>query len=295
VRAKKGKKKTVGSWRSIRQSAREVKISSFARQRYQKIVLRTVGAGLLLVVLGVACWGAYRVVQEGSRKITSLIPSSPVGDIEFSTDGVVSDAWVIERIDLPEDIPLMEIDIHEVKNDLERHPQIRRAIVARRLPDRLSIRIEERMPMMRMAARDSAGRRVNLLVADDGVVYQGVGYNRALLNSLPYVAGVRLQREGGGFRALEGMAPVAELLNMARNEVPEIYASWRVVDCADLPLIRVTTDEISEIVFRNTEFPEQLAQLHQLLLHQRRNMGGMPYERVDLSLGGGVDVPVSLY
>ena len=295
MRGKKAKKKTGPSWRSIRQSAREVKITSFARQRYQKIVFRTVGAGLLLCAFGVALWGAYRVIEEGSRKVTALIPSSPIGEIEFVTDGVVPRSWVLERIGLPEGIPLMEVDIHEVKTDLERHPQVRRAVVTRRLPDRLGIRLEECMPILRMAARDSSGRRANLLVAEDGIVYQGIGYNRSFLNSLPYISGVRLQREGGGFRRLEGMEPVAELLDMARRELPEVYAAWRVVDCADLPLIRVSTDEISEIVFRNDEFPEQLARLHQLLLYQRRGMSGTHYERVDLSLGTEADVPVSLH
>lgn len=292
---KKAKKKNGGSWRNIRQSARQVKVSSFAKQRYMKYLLRTAGACLLLLALGGAAWGAFRLVEEGSKKVTSYIPSSPVAEIEFVTDGVVPKDWALNRVELPADIPLMEVDIHAIKEDLERHDQIRRVVVARRLPDKLSLRLEERVPMLRLAARDSEGRRVNLLVADDGVVYQGIGYDRARMAAMPYISGVRLRQEGGGFRRLEGMEPVADLLALARSETPEIYGAWSVVDCADLPLIRVRTEEISEIVFRNEAFPEQLARLQEVLLYKRREMSGMPYERVDLSLGGEADVPVSLH
>ncbi len=295
MKTNKTKKKSGASWRNIRQSARQVKVSRFAKQRYQRIVLRTAAAGVLLAVLGAAAWGAVRVVQEGAKKAAALIPSSPVSHVEFATDGVIPREWAMERIDLPQEIPLLEVDIHAIKEDLERHAQVRRAVVSRRLPDRLKIRVEERYPMMRMAARDAEGRRVNLLVAEDGIVYQGIGYNRARLSGLPYVSGVQLRRKGGSFRRLEGLDAVAQLLALTRSEAPEIYTAWNVVDCSDLPLIRVRMDQISEIVFRDTDFPEQLARLRELLIYQRREMNGMPYERVDLSLGRESDVPVSVH
>ncbi len=287
------KKKSGGSWRAISQSARQVKVSRIAKQRYFRLVCRSFAACLLLVALGATVWGAFRVVEEGSKKITSIIPSSPVETVDVSTDGVISETWVLDRIDLPAGQPLMDVDIHALKEDLERHRQIRRAVVSRRLPDRLVITLEERIPMLRMAARDSEGRRLNLLVAEDGTIYQGVGYNRAFLGSLPYISGVQVRREGGGFRRLEGMEPVADLLALARSEAPNLYASWEVVSCADLPLIKIRSDEITEIVFRNEDFVEQIKRLQALLLHKQREMSGMPYGRVDLSLGRDADVPVS--
>ncbi len=289
------KKKAGSSWRGIRQSARQVKVSRFAKQRYLKLVCRTVAVAVLLAALGGAAWGAFRLIEEGSKKITSIIPSSPVEIIEVVTDGVIPEEWVLNRIDLPDEIPLMEVDIHAIKNDIERHRQVRRAVVSRRLPNKLQIQMEERMPMMRLAARDTEGRRANLLVAEDGMVYQGVGYNRSFLASLPYISGVQLRREGGGFRRLEGMEPVAELLGLARSEAPDTYSSWKEVSCRDLPLIRIRSDEISEIVFRNEDFSEQLKRLQSLVLYQRREMSGIHYDRVDLSLGRDADVPVSAH
>ncbi len=249
----------------------------------------------MLGAVGFAGWGAYRVVAEGSKTITSLIPSSPVETIEFVTDGVIPNQWVIDRIGLPADKPLMEVDIHAIKEDLERHSQVSRAVVSRRLPNKLHIRINERMPMMRLAARDRDSRRINLLVAEDGVVYQGVGYSRTLVSSLPYVSGVELRRDGGAFRPLDGLEPVAELLSLARSEAPEVYTSWKVVSCEDLPLIRIQSEKISEIVFFHEDFGEQVGRLRSILLYQNREGGGMPLHRADLSLGRDADVPVTAH
>ncbi len=292
--AKRGGAKTGGgNWRGIRQSARQVKVSRIARRRYCRLVFRSFAASLLVAALGGAAWGGFRLLEEGSKQITSLLPSPPVERVEVTTDGVIPEAWVLGRIDLPEDIPLMEVDIHALKEDLERHRQVRRAVVSRRLPDTLQIRLEERVPMLRIAARDPEGRRMNLLVAHDGTVYQGVGYNRAFIGSMPYLSGVALRRDGGGFRPLEGMEPVADLLSLARSRTPDLYASWQVVSCRDLPLIRIRSEEIQEIVFRNEDFSEQLGRLQAVLIHKQREMRGMPYGRVDLSLGRDADVPVS--
>lgn len=183
---------------------------------------------------------------------------------------------------------MMSIDIHRKKLLLEAHGQVQSAVI-RRLPDRLIIDIQERMPVVRLVTRDEFGEMVDYLVDRTGYVYSGTGYDRHELSTLPFVAGVRLKRTENGFRRLPGMGQVDDLLGTARDHMPHLYGSWRVVDCGALPLLTIRSDDFEEIIFGPGRTLEQLRMLDMIVEANRRQMRGRQ-ARVDLSLGNQVVV-----
>jgi cell division protein FtsQ len=154
----------------------------------------------------------------------------------------------------------------------------------------------------RVRAQAAAGAPRTYLVARDGTVYDGLGYPPAVVSSLPWLDGVRLQRQGGGFAPLGGVAGegarpgAADLLAQAKLQAEHLYRTWRVVSLAKL-------DSDGEIVVRpaagpvvtfgtQEDFSRQLAKLDWLLDTLRARGAGA--SAIDLSLAYGGSHQVTL-
>lgn len=244
--------------------------------------------GAFLAAAGVCLFFGIRYWPDGVEKVNTMLPPQPLREIVFETDGVIPKQWVENLFDFPEDIDLMTIDIHEQKALLESFGQIESATL-RRLSGILEIRIRERRPVVRLAVRDAEGKVVPMLVDRNGVVYAGIFYDRYELSTLPFLAGVELRQEGDGFRRLKGIDQVDELLRAAQNYSPQLHETWRVVDCSDLPMIKIRSDEIREIIFGPSRYQQQLQWLDMIIQNNRRQLLNLE-ERVDLSLGNQVVV-----
>ncbi len=286
---KKSRRKvsTGSSWKEIQQSATPKLLTSHVRKRLIRNSLRGFAAIGFLVVLGVGAYFATRHWQDGMKQVQTALPERPLKEIVFETDGVLPKSWVKDVLSLPAEVDIMSIDIHAENARIQRHGQVLSSSI-RRLPDRLVIRVEERRPVARLATRDPQGRVMALLVDREGVAYSGIGYDRFELESLPFLAGIPpLQREGHGFKRIQGMAQVDDLLKATREYAPHLYDTWRVVDCSNLPLLTVKSSEIREIVFGPDNYSEQLRLLAMIIENSRWRMSQLQ-ERVDLSLGNQV-------
>ena len=133
------------------------------------------------------------------------------------------------------------------------------------------------------------------LVARDGVVYDGVGYDPAMLRTLPWLDGVKLLREGSGFARIDGMETAADLLSRAKFEAEPRYSTWRVVSLArfkeDGDIAVRTADGLTIIFGTREDFFRQLARLDLLLDTAAKAPAGQPAVReINLSLGSQVPV-----
>ncbi len=278
-----------GSWRQIRQNASRKVVTSHARKKLFKAVFRSVLAVALVGGIGV---GVYFGVEhwQSVKSVTTVLPAQPLREIRFASDGVLTQRWVESALALPEGIDTMSIDIHDVKNRLESFGQVKAATI-RRGADWLEISVRERTPVVKLATRGADGGVVELLVDREGHVYQGFGYNRHEIAGLLFLDGVRLQRQGNGFRRLPGIDQVDDLLRLARSQFPHLVQSWKVVDCRDLPRLRVRSDDIREIAFGENaaDYSDQLRWLDMVQESNRRQLMGMQ-DFVDLSLENQVVV-----
>jgi cell division protein FtsQ len=285
------------SWRDLDQTVSPRKMSAQGRKRFALAALN--GAMIFAVVAGVA-WGGYEILATLTSDTSALrdpAGAAPLREIVLvnDADGVLDQEWIERTLNLRKGTPLMEIDLFALRTKLLSTPQVRAADIRRDFPGTLTVTLRERLPVLRLNAQSPGGATRPLLVARDGVVYTGEGYEAARLATLPYLDGVRLvHNRYGGFLPIDGMEDVANLLQSAQNSAPLLFADWKVVSLARLGAydeIVVKTRKIPEIVVsRKIDFTQQLARLD-YISDYARTQPDIVVQRVDLSLGG--DVPVA--
>ena len=175
-------------------------------------------------------------------------------------------AWLDRTLALPKRASLMSLDLVALERRLLGSGQAQSVVLRRRFADNsLVVAVQERAPVARLMAQvDGEAPRLRL-VARDGVVYEGVGYEPAALDRLPWLDGVRLRRSAkSGIEPIAEMERTAQLLQTAESLVPKLFSGWQVVSLARLDYI---------VDFLKTK-------------------GAPPMQRIDLALGD--QVPVEL-
>ena len=141
------------------------------------------------------------------------------------------------------------------------------------------------------------------LVARDGISFSGTGYDAEFLKRLPWLDGVTLRRSGNGFAPIIGMETVADLLNTARGNVPDLYKLWQVVSLArfagdgEIVVTVKDADLTKEVIFgTRDDFYTQVAQLDLIEEEARLHPERGRLRSVNLAVGltvGGRQVPTT--
>lgn len=291
----------VRTWRDIQQSIAPKAMSSEGRKR---LLAGTVKSMAALFALGLGGWGAYEIFNTWERNpmaIKSPVKSEPIKTVETRSDGVLDKAWVTRVLALPKNAGLMDLDLPALQARLMNTGQVRNAVLTRKFPATLVVMIEERWPVVRVHAQLGDAAPKDLLVARDGVIYDGSCYDPAMIGSLPYLADVGLKRMKGQFQLVPGMDKVADLLMTAQVNIPALFRNWSVVSLARFEadgFIIVRSKEIKEIIFgtrdRVGDFHRQIAMLD-MIVAEGRIQPENPAVSVNLALGetkGGAQVPV---
>lgn len=283
------------SWRDIPQPVKPRAMSPGGRWRMYAGGLRI--AFTVTILAGIA-WGVWKVsgaVQGRPEAIPMAARSTPVRAPELITDGVHTNEWLARTLALPAHATLMELDLENLRTRLLGDGQVLTARLTRHFPDRLVVQVTERVPVVRVMA-EWAGLRFPLLVARDGTIFPGEGYDDRVVTALPWLDGVALARRGDGFEPIAGMPAVADLLAKAQIEAPHLYRTWNVVSLARLAADReleVRTFDGATIVFSAANlFLPQLARLDYMWARLAGLAAGPV--RIDLSLGREVPVRMEL-
>jgi len=281
------------SWRTIRQ---EVSSPAMSRRGRRRRLMAWLKVTAVLASLGLVGWGIYEFADSWSSDRAALataVHSAPVGEPVLITDGVLDQKWVARVLALPKGASLMTLDLVALRDRLLAHGQIRVAVLTRSFPDTLVVTLQERSPVARIQTGDGSGSTRRLLVAKDGVAYEGFGYDKSLLASLPWLDGVRLIKAGAGYGPIPGMADVSALLSTAQLQAPHLYQNWLIVSLArleDADEIIVKAQDVPEVVFsRKRDYYKQVARLDYVL----DAAGALPapgLQSVDLTLDGHVPV-----
>jgi cell division protein FtsQ len=248
------------------------------------------------VVLGLS-WGAWQVVaalQENPSRMPAAARTIPVKNFSLKTnaEGVLDATWLRQALALPKGATLIELDLQQLRARLLADGQVSAASITRNFPDTLEVRIAERSPIARLHAQFDSGEERTLLVARDGVVFAGTGYEAARLEELPWLAGMKLSRVGGRFAPIEGMNLVAKLLAEAQLEAGHLYANWQSVSLERLSSdkeIEVRTKSGTAIVFgADGDFSLQVAKLD--YQWEMLAKSEVPVTKINLALGREVPV-----
>jgi hypothetical protein len=282
------------SWRDIPQQMNSRAMSSEGRRRVVFGALKTAGCLVVLAALG---WGGLEVAAtfHGNPAKTPAGPqSAPVRDLVLVTDGVLDQAWLSRALALPKNTSLVALDLYQLRARVLASGQVRSATLTRNFPATLAVSLSERLPVARLSAQDKEAPPRTLLVARDGTVYEGVGYDPRMIETLPWLAGVKLTRANGVFRPIAGMEAVADMLAKAKLEAEHLYGTWRVVALGRLESdgeIAVETREGTRIIFGlNEDFFRQLANLDAILDAAHAHPEKLPSE---INLAVGAQVPVA--
>lgn len=282
------------SWRHIRQ---EVKPLAMSRQGRRRRLAAWLKVGALAAFVALSGWGVYAVAHSWTTDraaLTTAVHSQPVREVVLITDGVLTRDWAVQRLQLPKAASLMVLDLPGLRDRLLASGQVRVAVLTRNFPDTLVVTLQERTPVARVQAADSHGPAKQLLVAKDGVVYDGLNCDREMLARLPWLDGVRLVKSGNGFEPVAGMADVSALLSTAQLQAPHLYREWLIVSLAHLAErdeIVVKAQEVPEIVFsRKRDFHKQIAQLDSVIDAAQRLETVPTLLSVNLALEGQVPV-----
>ncbi len=287
------------SWRDIHQDIAPRSMSGEGRKRLAFSTLKTIG---IIAIVCTSLWGGYELFllwQHDPVTLKAPVKNSPVREIVLQSDGPLDHAWVSRTLDLPKGIDMMELDLYALRERLLAHGQVRTAVLARKFPDKLSVVLEERMPVARVRVPSLDGSLTDYFVARDGFVFSGINFTADRTDLLPYLDGLKLKRTAKGFSPVEGMETVSDLLGTARINAFELYSRWRIVSLARLAVdgvIVVRSTDVPEITFgTRDDFLKQLAQLDLIIDRTRAQPDGRTLASVNLSVGlsaNGILVPV---
>lgn len=280
------------SWRELGGSARRRVKSPWVWRRRLHLVgkILWVLCGLLLLSMG-GYW-LWQKASDAEEPIGISAPDQPLERILFRTDGVLPDQWLSRTVDLKLGSNLMLIDIYDLKDRLEKVGQVQSATVERVFPNALRISVKEHSPVLRLVVQSTDGVLQQQIVAEDGTVYDGIGYTRTALKRLPYLQ--PFLHGDGSHLPLLGIPKVAELLRVSQKEYPMLWKTWEVVSLehysgdSRLPgqVIELRTKLIPRILFgANKDFALQLNRLD-YILGKVKASGNPSVERIDLSLRG---------
>ncbi len=240
-----------------------------------------------LCLLGGAVWAGWLLVHKKAEAVdTSRLATTP-RTIDFETDGVLTRDWFLKTYSQVNSKRLMDIDLHSLKQDLEKSGQIMEAKLSVKLPDVLTVKLRERQPVLRVrVAGADKGTTYDLLVAEDGEVFDGELYPKRTLERLPFLTGVKLTRATDGkFQRVQGLPVVAELLNKTREGLPSLYGTYRTVSLAHFDgnpnamesIIVVGSAFADQIIFAPRNFDVQLEHLREIVSYAlERGKAGFP-------------------
>lgn len=257
--------------------------------------VRGVAVVLMGVAVGYAAWLIVGSLAENSRRMPAVAKATPMKPPILKTDGVLDNAWLADALGLPKNVSLLEVDLDKLQRRILGEPQVVTATLTRNFPDKLVVQITERVPIARVMT-EWLGQHHALVVARDGVIYDGKNYDPAMLDTLPWLDGVAVVPERAGFRPIAGMDIAAELLAKARLEAEQLYSTWAVISLKRLVSdhqLEIRTKGDSTIVFNTREdYFRQLARLNYIWDQLVKHPGVKA--KIDLSLGEDVPVMVEM-
>src|SRR5262249_7064132 len=126
----------------------DVKVQT--RGRSLKRLRWFVGIVLVIGLLGLTGYGTCRLVKFGTNGLVYNNPRFAIHQIVVDDDGVLTPEHVVHFAGVQVGENLLSVDLNQVRANLEMLPLVRSVEVRRMMPDRLFIRVEERIAAARL-------------------------------------------------------------------------------------------------------------------------------------------------
>jgi hypothetical protein len=171
--------------------------------------------------------------QDGRHWHVAARPTNALKRIIFSTNGKITPDWLGQKLRIRKEANLFTLNIGQIKEFLENIPQVKMAFVEKRFPDTLCIRIEERIPLLRVCVNIHGKKKMLFVDAADGEFFSPVCYKKSdIANILP--ADLTLQADTHGpfsLLPIVGIETIGKFISTLKNNFPNI---WEIVKFIDL-------------------------------------------------------------
>ncbi|HYD83650.1 MAG TPA: FtsQ-type POTRA domain-containing protein, partial [Opitutus sp.] len=177
------------SWRDIPQQVKPRAMSTEGRRRVWWSATKTV---LAVAFVGGLGWGGFQIaaaLRGNPNLLADHAEAVPVKEVELVTDGVLEKTWLVPTLALPKGATLMELDLYQLQERVMATTQVRAATLTRNFPATLTVTIAEHSPVARVMAQVGDAPPRALLVAREGVVFEGHGFDPEMIETLPWLAG----------------------------------------------------------------------------------------------------------
>jgi hypothetical protein len=155
--------------------------------------------------------------------------------VMFHTNGKITAEWLTETLAMEKNVNLFALDIVAMEKKLKSVPQIKKVFIEKRYPDSLFLRIEEHIPILKIAISVDGEKKMLLVDGVDGRIFSPIGYTKEdMKNILPADVILRVSdRKKLQFFSLPKMVVIKELVEMLRNDFNDIFLSIKFIDLKD--------------------------------------------------------------
>ena len=271
----------------------DVKVQTRGRalRRLRVVILALLALGTLVL----SGYGIVRLVKATVNRLVYENPRFAIHQIVVDDNGALTPEQVMAFAGVQVGENLLSLDLDRVRDNIEMQPLVRAVEVRRILPDRLLIRVDERIAVarLRVPARelsdaafyvDRSGIVMKPVKLADGTVVQP-----QMPRPVPILTGVTLAdlRVGKPVES-EQIYRALELLDKLDQAVA---GSWLEVEQIDLSRPRelvMTTRQHTVVKVDVADFPQQLRRLGMILRWAQQRQKTV--QLVDLTVNRGVPV-----
>jgi cell division protein FtsQ len=262
---------------------------ALARLRVMLVVLIAIGVFLM------SCYGLYRLVKTSADRLVYSNPRFAIQQIVVDNDGELTPERVVQFAGVQVGQNLLSLDLAQVRNNLEMLPLVRTVEVRRMLPNRLFIRVDERIAMARLRVPtreladsvfyiDRAGVVMKPVRLADGTVLQP-----QMPRPVPTLTGVSLADVRVGRQVeSEQIYRALELLDKLDQAVAGSLLEVEQIDLSKPRQLVLTTRQHTQVKLDVEDFPQQLRRLGVILRWAQQRQKAV--QVVDLTVNRGVPV-----
>lgn len=215
----------------------------------------------------------------------------PLRSLRFSSDGTITGRWLAKALAIKKNVLLSEIDVFALKKRLLEFSQIRDACIEKQFPNSISIKVNERHPLLKFVIKNNGREELLFVDSQDGSIFMAACMPKSLILATPYTE-LKLEKSKKsplGIRGVEGIKAVEHLIKTLRIEYPEIYGQIRKFSLKKYDHRSGATWSRMEVFLKNGQIIEfsprdidvQLLNLD-YLMHER-DLAHMNIKKVDLA------------
>jgi cell division septal protein FtsQ len=229
----------------------------------------------IAVAAAVVLCAAVAGIISSKKSVGEITPANELKKVVFSTNGKITSGWLARELAIKKGADLFALDISAMQSHLENFPQIRRVSIEKCFPDVLSIRLDERSPILKIVANVNGTKKLFLIDGTDGEIFSPICYNKHdIAAMLP--ANIALKGSGDKifqFLPLSGAPIVKDFISILRNDFPEIFDAVKFINLrkydsrpgAVWATIELHLKNGIVVVFGTQQFDVQLMRLNYLL------------------------------